>query len=115
MLKFVRGDTCLFKVKLVINGGDVVKLSDIDSIFMTCRQTPNKDSNVLFKKTLDDLTLDDEGYLHCKFNPSDTENLYYGEYFFDIEVTLTSGYRKTRLYKFELTEETTIHGGTDGN
>ena len=115
MLKFLRGDTCLFKVKLIINGGDVIQMSDINSIFITCRQAPNKDSNVLFKKTINDVVLDEEGYLHCAFNPSDTENLYYGEYFFDIEITLTSGYRKTRLYKFELTQETTIYGGTNGD
>lgn len=38
-------------------------------------------------------------------------------YCFDIEVTLTNGYRKTALYEFNLTKETTIHkdGVVNGN
>lgn len=115
MLKFVRGDTCLFKVKLITNGEGIIELKDIDTIFITCRQKTTKDSNTLFIKTMEDMVLDEYGYLHCKFDPSDTENLYYGDYYFDIEVTLTNGIRKTVLHKFTLTQETTIHGGTDGN
>ena len=114
MLKFVRGDTCLFKVKLITNGDDIIESKDIDTIFITCRQEPTKDSNILFIKTIDDMVLDKDEYLHCKFDPSDTENLYYGIYYFDIEITLKSGYRKSKLYQFELTQETTIHGGTNG-
>ena len=91
------------------------ELKDIDTIFITCRQETTKDSNTLFIKTMEDMVLDADGYLHCKFDPSDTENLYYGDYYFDIEVTLTNGFRKTVLHKFTLTQETTIHGGTDGN
>ena len=45
MLKFVRGDTCLFKVKLITNGDGVIELKDIDTIIITCRQETTKDSN----------------------------------------------------------------------
>lgn len=114
MLKFVRGDTCLFKVKLITNGEGIIARKDIDTIFITCRQETTKDSNTLFIKTMEDMVLDADGYLHCKFDPSDTENLYYGTYYFDIEITLKSGYRKSKLYQFELTQETTMHGGTNG-
>ena len=114
MLKFVRGDTCLFKVKLITNGEGVIELKDINTIIITCRQETTKDSNILFVKKMDDMVLDKDGYLHCRFDPSDTENLYYGTHYFDIEITLKSGYRKSKLYQFELTQETTMHGGTNG-
>ena len=115
MVKFVRGDTCLFKVQLSSTGDESLNMSDIDTIFITCRKTPDKDSDVLFQKNKDDIELDENAYLHFKFEPEDTENLYYGLYYFDVEITLKSGYRKSKLYQFELTEETTIHGGVYGD
>ena len=115
MIKFVRGDTFSFKCLISFMDENNPRKADIESIIVTCRQEPDKDSDVLFVKNLDDgITYDDE-YMHCVFNSSDTENLYYDDYYFDIEVTLTNGIRKTVLHKFTLTQETTIHGGTDGN
>lgn len=114
MLKFVRGDTCSLKVKLTLDGDGVIQIGDIDTIFITCRQKPDKNSDILFQKTKEDIVIDQDAFLHFQFDPDDTENLYYGLYYFDIEITLTSGYRKTKLYTFELTEETTMHGGNDG-
>ena len=66
---------------------------------------------------LEDIEIDDEGYGHAIFKPEDTENLQYGFYCFDIEITLKNGYRKSRLYYFEITPESTIHEGgvVDGN
>ena len=61
MLKFVRGDTCLFKVKLITNGEGIIERKDIDTIFITCRQETTKDSNTLFIKTMDDMVLDADG------------------------------------------------------
>ena len=115
MVKFVRGDTCLFKVQLSSTGDKSLNMSDIDTIFITCRKTPDKDSDILFQKTKEDIVIDQDAFLHFQFNPDDTENLYYGLYYFDIEITLKSGYRKSKLYQFELTEETTIHGGVYGD
>ncbi len=114
MVKFVRGDSCLFKVKLALQGNETISISDIDSIIITCRQYPDIESEVLFKKEKEDVTLDEDGYLHFNFAPEDTQTLSYGTYYFDIEITLKSGYRKSKLYQFELTQETTIHGGTNG-
>lgn len=115
MIKFVRGDSCLFKVKLALQGNETISMSDIDNIIITCRQYPDIESEVLFKKVKEDVTLDEDGYLHFNFKPEDTQTLAYGTYCFDIEITMTTGYRKSKMFRFELTDETTIHGGENGN
>ena len=117
MISFVRGDTFPFKFKLTMKDETIIKKEDIDTLFVTIRKYANKSSPIIFEKTLDDVEIDEEGYGHVKFNPEDTEELIYGSYFFDIEITLTNGYRKTKTCQFTLTKETTIHesGDVDGN
>lgn len=109
MISFVRGDSFNFKVLLKQSNGSPLNKDDIDTIIVTCRKYPNEDNTVIFKKEKDAMTIDDYGYCHVKFLPEDTEDLDYGTYYFDLEVTLNNGYRKTRLWEFELTKETTIH------
>lgn len=107
-MEFVRGDTFPFKFKLTMSDGSNVATSDIDTLLVTCRQSTYKESPILFQKTLNDVIIED-GFCHVVFDPQDTEDLMYGNYYFDVEVTLKSGYRKTKLFEFDLTEETTIH------
>lgn len=116
MQEFVRGDTFAFKFKLTIQDKVAIQKEDIDTLFITCRRYASKEFPVVFEKTLDDVEIDDNGYCHAKFEPKDTEKLAYGSYFFDIEVTLKNGYRKTKLFQFKITKETTIHesGDVDG-
>lgn len=116
-MKFVRGDSFAFKILLSFANNKPIKTSDIETLFVTCRQYPNINFPVLFQKMLNDVEIDKDGYCHIVFEPVDTEDLDYGKYFFDIEITLNSGYRKSKLYEFELTKETTIHeaGVEDGN
>ena len=111
-LEFVRGDTFPFKAPLKFKDGTNVKDSDIKTLFVTCRRAPEKGSPIIFQKNLSNVTIED-GYCHVIFNPEDTEDLDYGKYYFDIEVTLNNGTKKTRTVKFELTKETTIHGSGD--
>lgn len=69
----------------------------------------------MFQKKLEDVTIE-EGKCHVVFNPENTQELEYREYYFDVELTLTNGTKKTKLYKFKLTPETTIYGGdSNGN
>ena len=116
-MNFVRGDSFPFKVLLSFADKKPIKKSDISTLFVTCRQYANTNFPILFQKELDDVEIDKDGYCHIVFEPADTEGLDYGKYFFDIEITLNSGYRKSKLYEFELTKETTIHetGVQDGN
>ena len=116
-MEFVRGDSFPFKTLVTYLNGNPIKREDISTLFVTCRQYANINYPILFQKELDDVEIDKDGYCHIVFEPADTEGLDYGKYFFDIEITLNSGYRKSKLYEFELTKETTIHetGVQDGN
>ena len=109
-ITMVRGDTRAFKVPFLYSDGSQVQDKDIESIRLTCRKSTNALSPALFEKETKDFKVSDS-YLYCQFNPTDTESLDYGQFYFDIEVTLKNGYRKTMLYKLKLTEETTIHSG----
>lgn len=116
MNDFVRGDTFAFKTPITFEDGTPVTKEDIDTLFVTVKEQPTEFSPIIFQKKLEDVTIDSDGYCHVVFEPKDTETLRYQKYFFDIEVTLKSGYRKTSLNSFRLTKETTSHGGdTNGN
>lgn len=110
-MKFVKGDTQAFKFKITTKDGEDVERGDISALLITCKKAPSDNSPVIFQKTLEDVTLED-GYYHAVFAPEDTQSLPIGKYYFDIEVTLARGYRKTKLVAFELTAETTVHGGS---
>lgn len=107
---FVRGDSFPFKFSIKNENGDNVNIEDIDTLFITCKKNLDDKASIIFQKTLEDVTIED-GYCHAIFNPIDTQKLNYGKYYFDIEVTLNNGYRKSELYTFTLTEETTLHRG----
>lgn len=109
-MDFVRGDTFLFKFLLKFKDETVVKSEDIDNLFITFK-TSVYSKKYIFQKTLDDVKIDEEGYVHVTFEPEDTENLEYGKYVFDVEVTLKNGYRKSKLFEINLAGETTFHGG----
>lgn len=108
---FVRGDSFPFKTQITKKDGTPITLNEIESLFVTCRKMAIKESPILFQKKLEDVTIDSDGYCHILFNPEDTRDLEYGEYCYDIEITLKGGYTKTKFNKFTLTEETTIHNG----
>lgn len=111
MIEFRRGDTFLFKVQITNADSKPIILEEIDTLFITCKEQPFDDYPILFDKKLEDVTIDEEGYCHIVFDPENTESLNYSTYYFDIEITLKSGFRKTELYTFKLTEKVTTHGG----
>lgn len=113
MIKFIRGDTLPFKAKITLNDGTPIQTQNIKTLLITGRKLTQKTSPIIFQKTLEDVTIDEEGYCHGVIEPEDTEELSYGNYYFDIEVTLHNGYRKSRLYQFRLIDETSMHGGDD--
>jgi len=117
MNEFKRGDTFAFKTQITFKDGKTpVSKKDIDTLFVTCREKPEKHFPIIFQKKLEDVQVDSDGYCHVIFKPKDTENLSYKTYYFDIEVTMKSGYRKTNLHAFKLTEECTTHtGDPNGN
>ena len=114
-MEFIRGDTFAFKFSIKLANGQIPTKEDISTLFVTVRKYATRSSAIIFEKTLEDVEIDEDGYCHVKFNPEDTENLLYGSYFFDVEITTTGGYRKSKLFQFNLTKETTIHESGDSS
>lgn len=114
-MEFTRGDTFAFKFLIKLANGAIITKEDIDTLFITARKYPTETSPILFQKTLDDVEIDKDGYCHAKINPEDTEKLTYTTYCFDAEITLKNGYRKSKLFEFELMKETTMHGSGDSS
>ena len=109
-LKFKRGDTFAFKSKLKLKSGQQITKEDISELYVTAREGFDEIFPIIFQKTLDDVEISD-GYVHIRFEPEDTENLYYTTYCFDLEITLKGEKknRKTKSGQFTLLDETTIH------
>lgn len=77
-----------------------------DTIYMTVKK--NYDTkDYLFQKTKNDFVIDPDGTYHFEILPEDTEELRYGKYVYDIQVT-TDG-KVTTLVKgaFEIGKEST--------
>ena len=109
-MDLVRGDTLKVKFPIVYHDGENVDKKDIATLFMTFKKSAYS-HEILIQKELEQVSVDDNGYYTVEIKPEDTETLNYGEYIFDIEVTLTNGYRKTKVGTLTLKEETTFHGG----
>ena len=109
-MEFIRGDTIGISFSLKYKDDNVVSKEEIDSLFITIKKSIYTEE-IIFQKTLENVEIDENGIVHLVFEPEDTECLEYGKYVFDIEVTLKSGYRKTKLSEFNITGETTFHGG----
>ena len=103
-ISFTRGDTFAFKIKM--NSEKIITKEDIDTLFVTCRETASDLSPVLFQKTLNDVVIENN-YIHIQFNPEDTQHLPYGDYCFDVELTIGTT-KKTKFQTFKLDKETTI-------
>lgn len=80
-----------------------------DNIYFTVKKTAN-DRRPLFQKKLSDNTIVQEelGTFSFTIEPTDTDNLGYGDYVFDIEIVSESiNVKKTFMGKLELTSEAT--------
>lgn len=108
MVEFIRGDTQPLKTRITYKNGENVEIDDIDVIVLTCRKGIEKEDTELFKKTKEDFTFLDD-YYHFTIEPEDTQDLEYGKYCCDIEVTLKNNYRKTLFFEYIITGETTFH------
>lgn len=111
MFSFLRGDTFSFKVNIKFVDGTAIKISDIDTIFVTCKNGYGDNATEIFIKKKDELTLDENGYLHVVFKPEDTQELKAGDYVFDVEITLKNGYRKSKKGQITLEYDVTDHKG----
>lgn len=105
-MKQIRGDTRKYYFQRKNANGEVIT-SRPDSLYFTVKKDYRAE-DFLIQKTLDDMTLDEDGTYHFTIEPSDTDDLKYGSYVCDIQVTQDA--IKTTILKdeFVIEEEVTF-------
>ena len=109
-IDMIRGDTLVLTFQLTDENGEMILMSDIDTLILTARQRPNQSSDIIFAKNKEKFYIDD-GLYAVEILPVDTEQQTVSTLFLDIEVTLIDGTRKTKVMKLNLERDVTIHGG----
>lgn len=87
-----------------------LSVTELDEIYITCKKN-SKVKDFLFQKKLSNgtITKDEEGYYHFGIMPEDTEELNYGDYYFDIEVYNENPLiKQTIVGTLKLTDEITF-------
>lgn len=87
-IEMTRGDTQYIRRKLTDEEGNILTLNpETDKIDFTVRQ--NIESEVLIHKDNDNgINIEEDGIIEIVLTPEDTETLEFGEYGFDIQVTI---------------------------
>lgn len=109
-LSFIRGDSCPLKFQIRDVEEKIVLKEDLNSLYLTCRKSNSKYSEVIFQKDINDFGYEDE-YYFINIEPQDTRELPYDTYNFDIEATFRDGEVQTLKSEFVITDEDTIYGG----
>lgn len=99
-ISLIRGDSGAFAISVTDTDGNAVTLTDGDVLTFTLRRTPRSPTIVL-QKTITDGTL--------TINPSDTQDMPFGSYVYDVELKRADGYTDTIIppHEFLLLEEVT--------
>lgn len=109
-IEMIRGDTLVVVFPLLDDDNKLIAMDDIETLFLTARRFPRKESAVLFSKEKKDFTIVDDLY-EVEILPTDTETMLLTNFFFDVEVTLKDGIRKSAVCQIDLEKDYTIHGG----
>lgn len=109
--EFPRGDSFLLKkFRVTDTEGRIIELKDTDQIYFTVKTDSNSSVALFQKKINDGIELQDDGYYHITIEPTDTNELDYGNYVYDIEFKSTQpkNYVKTLIDgTITLTDEVT--------
>lgn len=99
-IALIRGDSGAFTISITDTDCNAVTLADGDVLTFTLRRTPRSPTIVL-QKTITDGTL--------TINPSDTHDMPFGSYVYDVELRRADGYTDTIIppHEFLLLEEVT--------
>lgn len=106
-MEFIRGDTAKFKFRRHDAEGNIIG-DKADAIYFTVK-TNGYSNEVLLQKTIEDMDFDENYYYHFTIEPSDTDNLQYGTYQYDVEV-IQDGNKTTTRGELILDEEITFVG-----
>ena len=110
-LEFPRGDTKVFKFKITDKNGEKLNLTSTDKLYMTVKKDVNSNTVIFQKRIGNGIEFKDDGYYYVTILPSDTSELSYGQYGYDIEIKTGTGIVKTLVVgTITLTEEYTFKG-----
>ena len=123
MAEMIRGDTATLVFPITNKNNENIDINDISELYLTCRRNPSKVYEIIFQKKLEDFRQEEDELYRVDINKEDTETLEIetrvGEeiiLYFDIEVTLNNGSRKSKIYQLNIDKDYTIHGGdSNGN
>lgn len=107
-LSFIRGDSCPLKFQIHDTEGASVLKENLISLYLTCRKSNSKYSEIVFQKKINDFNYENE-YYFINIEPQDTQELPYDTYNFDIEATFNDGEVQTLKSEFTITDEDTIY------
>ena len=99
-IAMIRGDSGIFKIDVIDVAGNAVALDDNDVLTFTLRRA-TRSPTIVLQKTITDGTL--------TINPSDTQDMPFGSYVYDVELKRADGYTDTIIppHEFLLLEEVT--------
>lgn len=80
-LKLNRGVTKKYRARRIDYSGNPI-LTEASAVYFIVKKRWT-DTEPLIKKTLDDMTFDEDGYYHFEIAPEETETLPYGQYVWD--------------------------------
>lgn len=103
-MEIVRGDTASFKFQRISNKQPIT--TKATKIYFTVKNT-HRDKDPIIQKTIDDMEFDENYFYHFTINPSDTDNLDYKDYVYDIEVKETNYTKTISIGTFKVCKEVT--------
>ena len=105
MITMTRGDTLPLKFTRLDPSSHTI-MDAPNAMFFTVKRSWD-DKTPVIQKSLADMTEDDGGTWHFVIDANDTENLSYGTYVFDIEVTVSGCVTTICKDELKITREAT--------
>lgn len=89
-LEVTRGDTAKYRLKILTSNDVEITTNDITNIYFSVKEN-FKNTDVLLQKQLNDgITLGEDGYYHIVISSTDTDELSFGDYYYDIQLNITN-------------------------
>lgn len=108
-MRFIRGDTFEFKFQRKTKDKQVITEKP-DKMYFTVKKN-DKENDYIFQKRLDNNTISyDEttNYYTITIDSSDTDNLDYGTYYYDIEIITNNKVKTISIGTLSITSEITF-------
>jgi hypothetical protein len=103
--ELIRGDTGKFKFQRLDSEGSPIT-TQADELYFTVKVN-SRNKQFVFQKTLEDMTFDEDGTYHFTIEPTDTDDLNFGTYVYDIEVKQAGVVSTIAMGDFILLDEVT--------